>query len=40
MRAQNAEVGALIDYANALTVLDPALGTTLETRDIGVEQVG
>ena len=40
MRAQNAEVGALIDYANALTVRDPTLGATMETRDIGVEQVG
>ena len=40
VRAQNAEVDALIDYENALTALDRTLGTTLETWDIGVEQVG
>ena len=40
VRAQNAEVDALIDYENALTTLDRTLGTTLETWDIGVEQVG
>ena len=40
VRAQNAEVDALIDYENALTALDRTLGTTLETWDIGVERVG
>ena len=40
VRAQNAEVDALIDHENALTTLDRTLGTTLETWDIGVEQVG
>ena len=40
VQAQNAEVDALFDYENALTVLDRTLGTTLETWDIRVEQVG
>ena len=40
VRAQNAEVDALIDHENALTTLDRTLGTTLETWDIGVEEVG
>ena len=38
--AQNAEVGALFSYDNALTALDQTLGTTLETWNITVEQVG
>ena len=40
VRAQNAEVDALVDYENALTALDQTLGTTLETWGITVEQVG
>ena len=40
VRAQNAEVDALVDYENALTALDRTLGTTLETWGIAVEQVG
>ncbi len=40
VRAQNAEVDALVDYENALTALDQTLGTTLETWGIAVEQVG
>ena len=40
VKAQNAEVDALFDYENALTALDRILGTTLETWDIRVEQVG
>ena len=40
VQAQNAEVDALFDYENALTALDRILGTTLETWDISVEQVG
>lgn len=40
VQAQNAEVDALVDYENALTALDRILGTTLETWDIRVEQVG
>ncbi len=40
VQAQNAEVDALFDYKNALTVLDRILGTTLETWDIRIEQVG
>lgn len=40
VQAQNAEVDALFDYENALTTLDRILGTTLETWDIRVEQVG
>ena len=38
--AQNAEVDALLAYENALTALDRTLGTTLETWNISVEQVG
>ena len=40
VRAQNAEVDALIDHENALTALDRTLGTTLETWNIEVERVG
>ena len=40
VRAQNAELDALVDYENALTALDRILGTTLTTWDIRVEQVG
>ena len=40
VQAQNAEVDALVDYENALTALDRILGTTLETWNIRVEQVG
>ena len=40
VRAQNAAVDALIGYENALTSLDLTLGTTLETWNIQVEQVG
>ncbi len=40
VRAQNAEVDALVDYENALTALDRTLGTTLETWGITVEQIG
>ena len=40
VRAQNAELNALVDYENALTTLDRILGTTLDTWDIRVEQVG
>ena len=40
VQAQNAEVDALIDYENALAALDRTLGTTLQTWDIRVEQVG
>ena len=40
VRAQNAAVDALIRYENALTSLDLTLGTTLETWNIQVEQVG
>ena len=40
VRAQNAEVDALVDYENALTALDQTLGTTLDTWGITVEQVG
>ena len=37
VRTQNAEVGATIAYLNALTALDRALGTTLETWQIDVD---
>ena len=40
VRAQNAEVDALVNYENALTALDRTLGTTLETWGITVEQIG
>ena len=40
IRAQNAELDALVNYENSLTALDRILGTTLETWDIRVEQVG
>ncbi len=39
VRAQNAEVDAVIGYENALTSLDLTLGTTLETWNIRVERV-
>ena len=40
VRAQNAELDALVNYENALTALDRTLGTTLETWGITVEQIG
>ena len=40
VRAQNAELDARIDHENSLTDLDETLGTTLETWDISVDQVG
>ena len=40
VRAQNAEVDAVVDYENAVTALDRTLGTTLETWNIRVEDVG
>ena len=37
VRSQNGEVGATIAYLNALTALDQALGTTLDTWQIEVD---
>ena len=37
VRSQNAEIGAIVSYLNALTALDRILGTTLDTWDIGIE---
>lgn len=40
VRAQNAEVNAVVDYENAIAALDQTLGTTLDTWGIRVEEVG
>ena len=37
VRAQNNELGAIIAYLNALTALDLALGTTLDTWQIDID---
>ena len=37
--AQNRELDAIIDYLNALTLLDQTLGTTLQTWGISIESV-
>ena len=40
VRAQNAEVDAVVDYENAVTALNRTQGTTLETWNVRVEDVG
>ena len=40
VRAQNAEVEAVVGYENALTSLDRLLGATLDTWNIRIERVG
>ena len=40
VRAENAEVDAVVGYENAVTALDRTLGTTLRTWGIEVEKVG
>ncbi len=37
VQSQNAEIGAIVSYLNALTALDRIQGTTLDTWEIGVE---
>lgn len=40
VRARNGEVDSIISYLNAVTVLDRTLGTTLETWNVNIEELG